>query len=80
VAEARHDTGTIRDAEAQSRRMFLELNRRQNGGHTVLLEWNHDTGETQIVVAGSGDASSLAFLVSAENAGDAFRHPFRYAP
>jgi hypothetical protein len=46
----------------------------------VSLEWDRDTGKTQIVVADSGSSSMLAFPVAAENAGDAFRHPFRYAP
>jgi hypothetical protein len=31
-------------------------------------------------VADIRDARLLAFLVPGENAGDAFRHPFRYAP
>jgi hypothetical protein len=46
----------------------------------VSLEWDRDTGKTQIIVADTGTSSVLAFPVAAENAGEAFRHPFRYAP
>ena len=60
--------------------MFVELDRRKNAGYTVSLEWDRDTGETQIVLADSRDASVRVFLVQGVNAGDAFRHPFRYAP
>ena len=60
--------------------MFVELDTRQDAGYTVSLEWDRDTGETQIVLADTRDASLLVFLVPGENAGDALRHPFRYAP
>ena len=60
--------------------MFVELDTRQNAGYTVSLEWDRVTGETQIIVADMRDASPLVFLVPAENAGDALRDPFRYAP
>ena len=60
--------------------VFVELHRRQDAAYTVSLEWERDTGETQIVVADIRNASRLVFLVPGANAGDAFRHPFRYAP
>jgi hypothetical protein len=60
--------------------MFVELDTRQNTGYTVSLEWDRDTGQTQIVVADVGNASHLVFRVPRARAGDAFRHPFRYAP
>jgi hypothetical protein len=60
--------------------VFVELDTRQDADCTVTLEWNRDTGETQIVVAEGQTAHELVFLVPVENAGDAFRHPFRYAP
>ena len=60
--------------------MFVELETRENASYTVSLEWNRETGETQIVVADSRDASGLVFPVSGVNAGDALRDPFRYAP
>ena len=60
--------------------MFVELDTRQDAGHTISLEWDRDTGQTQIVVADIRDASLLVFPVPGANAGDAFRHPFRYAP
>jgi hypothetical protein len=45
--------------------------------HTHML---YEPGETQIVVADSGTSSVLEFPVTGENAGEAFQHPFRYAP
>lgn len=60
--------------------VFVELNTRQNDGYKVSLEWDRRTGKTQIVVGDVRTASQLAFPVPAANAGDAFRHPFRYAP
>ena len=60
--------------------MFVELDTRQHAGFTVSLEWNRDTGNTRIVVADSRDESLLVFYVACANAGDAFRHPFGYAP
>jgi hypothetical protein len=60
--------------------MFVELDTRHDAGYTVSLEWERDTGDTQIVVAEGQAASRLVFLVPGATAGDAFRHPFRYAP
>ena len=60
--------------------MFVELDTRQNAGYTVSLEWDRDTGDTQMGVADIRDASLLVFLVVGANARDAFRRPFRYAP
>jgi hypothetical protein len=60
--------------------VFVELNARHNDGYTVSLEWDRDTGNTRIVVADSQDECLLVFCVPSANAGEAFRHPFRYAP
>lgn len=60
--------------------VFVELDTRQDAGFTVSLEWNRDAGNTRIVVADRRDESLLVFCVPGANAGDAFRHPFRYAP
>ena len=60
--------------------VFVELDTRQDAGYTVSLEWDRNTGETQIVVVDTRDATPLVFPVPRENAGDALRHPFRYAP
>jgi hypothetical protein len=60
--------------------VFAELDTRQDAGYTVSLEWDRETGETQIVVAGIRDESLLVLPVPGANAGDAFRHPFRCAP
>lgn len=60
--------------------MFIELDTRQNGGYKISLEWDRDSGTTQIVVCDMRTASQLAFPVPPANAGDAFRHPFTYVP
>jgi hypothetical protein len=60
--------------------VFVELDTRHDARYTVSLEWDRNTGETQIVVGDSGTSSVLVFPVPGENAGEAFRHPFRYAP
>ena len=59
--------------------MFVELDTRQDADYTVSLEWDRDTGETQIVLDDIRDAGLLVIPVPGPNAGDAFRHPFRYA-
>jgi len=66
--------------ELDTQREFVELDTRRNDGYTVSLEWSRDTGRTQIVVGDIRTASQIVFPVPAANAGDAFRHPFRYAP
>jgi hypothetical protein len=60
--------------------MFVELDTRHDFNFTVSLEWNRDTGETHIVVTDCGTSRVLIFPVPGEHAGEAFRHPFRYAP
>ena len=59
--------------------VLVELDTRQDADDTVSLEWDRDTGETQIVVADIRDESLLVFPVPGPNAGEAFRHPLRYA-
>ena len=60
--------------------MFVELDKHKSSGYTVRLEWDRDTGTTQIVIGDVRTANQLVFPVASANAGDAFRHPFRYAP
>jgi hypothetical protein len=60
--------------------MFVELDTRHNDGLTVRLEWDRDTGQTQIVVHDTRSDGRIAFGVQPVSAADAFRHPFRYAP
>ncbi len=60
--------------------MFVELDTRHGGGYTISLEWDRDTDATRVVVADSQAACLVVFPVQGANAGDAFRHPFRYAP
>jgi len=60
--------------------VFVELDTRQDASYTISLEWDRDTGQTQIVVADIRDASLLVFPVPGANASDAFHHPFRCAP
>jgi hypothetical protein len=65
---------------SKERVVFVDLDTRQDAGYTISLEWDRDMGKTQVVVADIRDASLLVFPVPGANAGDAFRHPFRYAP
>ena len=60
--------------------MFVELNPRTSDGLTVSLDWDRDTGQTQIVIDDVRTASHTVFGVPGAHAADAFRHPFRYAP
>ena len=60
--------------------MFVELDTRQTDGLTVSLEWDRDTGDTQIVVQDGRPAIEVAFGVPGAKAADAFRRPFRYQP
>jgi len=59
--------------------VFVELDTRRDARHTVSLEWDRDGARRNLVVADNGSSSVIVFPVSGENAGDAFRHPFRYA-
>jgi hypothetical protein len=59
--------------------VFVELDTRQDAHDRVSLEWDRDTGETQIVVADIRDESLLVFVLPRANAGEAFRHAFRHA-
>jgi hypothetical protein len=60
--------------------MFVELDTRHNDGLTVRLEWDRETGRTQIVLDDARSEGLIAFGVPPVSAADAFRHPFRYAP
>jgi hypothetical protein len=60
--------------------MFVELDTRHGDGLTVRLEWDRDTGQTQIVVHDTRSDGLIAFGVPPVSAADAFCHPFRYAP
>jgi hypothetical protein len=60
--------------------MFVELDTRQSDGLTVRLEWDRDSGQTQIIVRDTRSDGLIAFGVPPVSAADAFRHPFRYAP
>jgi hypothetical protein len=60
--------------------VFVELSTRSNDGYTVSLEWDRDTGHTQIIVDDARAAAQIVFGVPGANAADAFRHPFRYLP
>jgi len=60
--------------------VFVELDAREGDGLTIALEWDRDTGETQVVVHDDRTSIQTVFSVPQGRAGDAFRHPFRYAP
>jgi hypothetical protein len=60
--------------------MFVELDTRHGDGLAVRLEWDRDTGQTQIVLHDERADELIVFGVPAVDAADAFRHPFSYAP
>ena len=60
--------------------MYAELDTREERGYRVSLEWDRDTGGTQIVMTDLYTADRLAFVVPGAIAGAAYRDPFRYAP
>jgi len=60
--------------------VFVELDTRTNYGFTVSLEWDRDTGHTQVVIDDVGTAGRTVVAVASVDAADAFRRPFRYAP
>jgi hypothetical protein len=62
------------------RNMFVELDTRQSDGLTVSLEWNRDTGATQIVVEDARDASVIVVGIPNTDAAAAFRHPYMFIP
>jgi hypothetical protein len=80
VREPGQHTGATSDQEAHFGWVFVELDTRQDAGYTISLEWDRDTDNTRVVVADRQTASLLVLPVPGANAGDAFRHPFRYAP
>jgi len=59
--------------------VFVEPDTRQDADDRVSLESDRDTGETQIVVADIRDGCLLVFRAARANAGEALRHPCRYA-
>ena len=66
-------------AARKERVVFVELDTRQDADDRASLEWDQDTGQTQIVAADIRHESLLVFPVPGANAGQAFRHPVRYA-
>jgi hypothetical protein len=60
--------------------VFVELDSRRQAGYEVSLEWDRRTGATQLVLADCETAIVLVVPVAGKEAGDAFRHPFRYVP
>lgn len=60
--------------------VFVEVDTRHTDGLTISLEWDRDTGQTQIVIDDAQTARQTVVGVASVNAADALRHPFRYAP
>jgi len=57
---------------------YRELDQRTADGLAVTLEWNPATAALRVVVA-DREKAVVSFAVRAEDASDAFRHPFVYA-
>ena len=56
---------------------YRELDQRTADGLTVTLEWNPATAALRVVVVDRDTA--VSFAVRAQDASDAFVHPFVYA-
>ena len=57
---------------------YRELDQRSADGLAVTLEWNPTTDAVRVVVV-DRESAALTFMVRAEDASDAFVHPFVYA-
>ena len=57
---------------------YRELNQRTADGLTVTLEWNPATAAVRVVVV-DRERAAVSFPVRAQDASDAFVHPFVYA-
>jgi hypothetical protein len=57
---------------------YRELNQRTADGLTVTLEWNPTAAALRIVLV-DRESPAVSFPVRAEDASDAFVHPFVYA-
>ena len=57
---------------------YRELDQRTTDGLTVTLEWNPATAALRVVVV-DRESAAVTFAVRAEDAADAFVHPFVYA-
>ena len=57
---------------------YRELNQRTADGLTVTLEWNPATVAVRVVVV-DRERAAVSFPVRAQDASDAFVHPFVYA-
>jgi hypothetical protein len=56
-----------------------ELDRRRSDGIEVTLSWNPRTNSVLVSVIDERDGDSFQVEVGAENAMDAFHHPYAYA-
>ena len=65
-----HDQGALAS--------YRELEQRTADGLTVTLEWNPATAALRVVVV-DREGAAVTFGVRAEEAADAFVHPFVYA-
>jgi hypothetical protein len=63
-----------------TRSVIHELGRRSSDGIDVRLLWNSGTNQVSITVADSRAGESFAFEVAPADSGDAFHHPYAYAP
>jgi hypothetical protein len=57
---------------------YRELDQRTADGLTVTLEWNPATEALRVVVV-DRESATVTFGVRADDAADAFVHPFVYA-
>ena len=59
--------------------MIRELSHRMSDGIEVSLRWNSETNQVLVTVTEDQLGASFMFEVAAEDALDAFHHPYAYA-
>lgn len=59
--------------------MIRELSHRMSDGIEVSLLWNTETNQVLVAVAEEQFGASFMFAAAAEDALDAFHHPYAYA-
>ena len=59
--------------------MIRELSHRMSDGIDVRLLWNSETNQVLVAVGEEELGASFTFDVAAEDALDAFHHPYAYA-
>ena len=64
----------------QANPTLRELDQRKNDGIEVTLLWNSRTSQVHVAVVDSREGTAFELEVAAEDAREAFHHPYAFAP